>query len=104
LPLHILLQPVRAQALAPQSSGVAGAQVPLPSQVRVATYLLSVVHIAAAHCVPEAHFRHWPRPSQAPSCPQLVESALSHSVSGSLPAVTGRQRPFACPVFSDEQA
>src|SRR5580692_8486593 len=50
------------------------------------------------------HLRQAPAPSHMPSNPQLVCVSAAHSLSGSLPAVTGRQRPSAAPVLALAQA
>src|SRR5262252_6543749 len=54
--------------------------------------------------MPVAHLRQAPLPSHMPSLPQVDGVACVHSLSGSVPFVTGRQRPSARPVFAFTQA
>jgi hypothetical protein len=54
--------------------------------------------------MPVAHTRHAPAPSHIPSVPQVDGASCAHSSSGSVPFVTGRQRPSVAPVFPFEQA
>ena len=54
--------------------------------------------------VPSGCWRQAPAPLHEPSLPQLETSSSAHSLSGSWPAVTGAQVPFATPVFDVEQA
>lgn len=75
-----------------------GWQLPVPSH-RLASVFVYPVHVCVEQIVPETYFRHAPVPSHIPSSPQLVEPSSPHSLSGSLPPVTGRHRPLPCPVF-----
>jgi hypothetical protein len=45
------------------------------------------------------HFPHAPAPSHMPLSPQLAGVSCGHSLSGSVPIETARQRPFVRPVF-----
>jgi hypothetical protein len=54
--------------------------------------------------MPVAHTRHAPAPSHMPSVPQVESACCAHSSSGSVPFVTGRQRPSAAVVLLFEQA
>jgi hypothetical protein len=48
--------------------------------------------------------RQLPEPLQKPSVPQPICEVAAHSMSGSVPFETPRQRPFAWPVLAIEQA
>ena len=87
----------------PHDTLVAAPQVPVPSQSR-AGVSVEPVHDSVEHAVPAIHLRQAPAPSHMPSSPQLEASAAVHSLSGSLPAVMGRQRPSAAPVLVLAQA
>jgi hypothetical protein len=67
-------------------------QLPLPSHFPSPT-ALPLLQLALLHTVPLSYFRHAPAPSQKPSLPQLFLSLSVQSSSGSVPALTGRQRP-----------
>src|SRR4029079_573357 len=54
--------------------------------------------------MPLAHARHAPAPSHMPSLPHVDGACCAHSSSGSVPFVTGRQRPSAAAVLLFEQA
>src|SRR5262245_60195784 len=54
--------------------------------------------------MPVPHTRHAPAPSHMPSVPQVDGACCAHSLSGSVPFVTGRQRPSAAPVLLFAQA
>src|SRR5215471_11606740 len=54
--------------------------------------------------MPVAHLRQAPLPSHMPSLPQVDGASCVQSLSGSVPFVTGRQRPSASPVLVFAQA
>jgi len=62
------------------------------------------LHDAATHTVVASHCRHAPDPLQKPSLPQVDCAVVAHSLSGSVPPVTARQRPFGWPVLLLEHA
>ena len=51
-----------------------------------------------------SHCRHDPDPLQKPSVPQVDGAVAAQSLSGSVPPVTGRQRPFVWPVLPNAHA
>jgi hypothetical protein len=59
---------------------------------------------SATQVLPDCHLRQAPAPSHWPSSPQVETSSAVHSPSGSVPAVTARQRPLAAPVLAFAQA
>ena len=74
-------------------------QVPAPLQTREGVYV-EPVHDSSAQVMPAAHARHAPAPSHWPSRPQVDVASCAQSLSGSVPFVTGRQRPSARPVLA----
>jgi hypothetical protein len=86
------------QAVGPQMKGVqelvAGVtQVPVPLQFD-ASCSVAVAQLCAMHCVPLAHFRQAPLPSQKPSRPQLAMLAAAQRAVGSVePLGTSTQVP-----------
>ena len=78
-------------------------QVPAPLQVRAGVYV-EPMHDSPTQVVPDCHLRQAPAPSHVPSSPQLEAASCAHSLSGSVPAVTARQRPSAAPVLAFAQA
>jgi hypothetical protein len=65
---------------------------PLPSHMRAEDSVVPV-HIPGMHWVPEGYLRHEPLPSHIPSRLQVAAPSSAHSLSGSIPAGTGTQRP-----------
>ena len=59
---------------------------------------------AATHTVVASHCRQAPDPLQKPSVPQVDGAVAAHSLSGSVPPVTGLQSPFVWPVLALEHA
>lgn len=82
---------------------LAGMQVPAPLHLP-AGVIVAPLQLALPHEMPLACRRQEPVPSQVPSWPQVFELSTAHSLSGSVPVFTARQRPFVLPVFADEQA
>jgi hypothetical protein len=90
--VHDVLHDVAPHAYAPHDVVLGVWHVPDPSQV-LAGVCVVPLHDSAPQLVPAAHRRHAPRPSHAPSRPQLVDASGLQSLSGSLPPVMARQMP-----------
>jgi hypothetical protein len=100
---HVVRQAVGPQMYCMHEAVLGPTQVPAPSQVLGGVYV-ATEHDSGAQVVPRIHRRQPPAPSQVPSRPQLEAGSAGHSLSGSVPAVIGRQRPSAAPVREAEQA
>jgi hypothetical protein len=103
LEAHDVLHDVALHSYAPHDVPVLVRQVPAPSQV-LAGVQFEPLHDSLTQTVPTTHLRQAPTPSHWPSRPQPETAACAHSLSGSVPPVTGRQRPLAWPVLALEQA
>jgi len=90
-------QPVGVQGEVPHAVLTAGAQTPLPSQVRAARKV-APEQLEAAHDWPEPNLRHPPAPSQRPSLPQVSGVDAWQLSWGSSPPVTAAHVPLALPV------
>lgn len=82
---------------------LAGMQVPLPLQV-LAAVKVEPLQLALPQAMPDPVMRQAPLPLQVPSWPQLLAAPTAHSLSGSVPTCTPRQRPLVLPVLALEQA
>jgi hypothetical protein len=78
-------------------------QTPAPSQV-LAACSVATLQLPGAHSVPALWRRQLPRPSQAPSRPQVVAGSSSHSRPGSSPSVIGRHCPSEPGLSHDRQS
>jgi hypothetical protein len=96
---------VEAQSMFPEQGPdvVAAIHVPLPLHFPVGVRV-PLLQDECPQAVPVTCKRQAPRPSQVPSRPHSLEVSTEHSVSGSVPAETGRQRPLEAPVLAEEQA
>jgi hypothetical protein len=101
-PVHEFLQAVAPHMYEPHDCVLTVEQTPEPLQVRAGVYV-EPVHDSLTHTVPDQR-RHWPVPSHCPSRPQLDCVSCGHSLSGSVPAEIGLQKPSPWPVFAFEQA
>ncbi|MGB8297794.1 MAG: hypothetical protein WCG85_20425 [Polyangia bacterium] len=104
--VHVVAQVV-AEAhniLFGQGPGLPETQVPLPLHWLAGVNVPCPVHDEVLHGVPSTWKRQAPTPSQVPSRPQVLGAAAVHSLSGLVPAFTGRHRPSLAPVFVAEQA
>src|SRR5262245_47634012 len=97
--LHSVLHVIASQTYAPHDMLLAVPHMPEPLQTRAGVYVWPL-HDWTTQVMPEAHLRQAPAPSHSPSFPQVDVASCMHSLSGSVPPVTGRQRPFAWPVFA----
>src|SRR5215475_3691833 len=95
--VHDVLHAVGPHVYALHDWAVTVWQTPEPLQVRAGVYVESV-HDSLTQTVPD-HRRHSPAPSHMPSSPQLEAVSCGHSLSGSVPFVTARQKPLPWPVF-----
>src|SRR4029078_12183650 len=84
---------------APHLCFVLRRKVPAPSQVWAGVNV-EPVQDWPTQTVPTVYLRQAPGPSQVPSRPQLADGSCVHSLSGSVPPSTGRQRPSAAVVFA----
>jgi hypothetical protein len=64
----------------------------------------SPVQDAVPQGVPVTWYRQPPTPSHMPSRPQALPVSAVHSLSGSVPTLTGRQSPSLAPVLAAEHA
>jgi hypothetical protein len=84
-------------------SAAPGLHVPDPSQLAgVTVMVLPLQEVVPVHVFPFAPKAHFRAPSQRPVAPHSVEPA-AHSLSGSVPVVTGAQVPLALPVLVARQ-
>jgi hypothetical protein len=100
---HVVAHAVAPHMYAPHDASLTVWQTPAPLQVR-AGVCVEPVHDSPTQVVPSIHRRHAPPPSQVPSWPQVEVASCMHSSSGSVPPMTGRQRPSAWVVLAPEQA
>jgi hypothetical protein len=96
------------QAVAPQTYALHELvltvwQTPAPLQVRAGEYV-EPRQDSPTHVVPDCHLRQAPKPSHWPSSPQLDIASGVQLLLGSVPALTGRQRPSVAPVLAFAQA
>ena len=100
---HVAAHPEAPHMNAPHDMVFGIWQMPAPLQV-LAGWYVEPEQEAAVHTVPSVHLRQAPPPSHCPSRPQVAVSSGAHSLSGSVPPTTARQRPSAAAVLAAAQA
>ena len=78
-------------------------QVPLPSHAAL-DVRIPLLQLELPQPLPATCKRHAPAPLHMPSWPQTLTVSTAHSLSGSVPALTGKHWPLGSPVFALEQA
>lgn len=100
LSVHMVRQAVVDAHVNPPGHGfdVPGEHMLMPSHepagVRIEAPAPLTAHEAVPQVVPMVRTRHALLPLQAPSRPQALAASTAHSLSTSMPAGTGAQRPF----------